>query len=129
MEIIEEHLQRVFDEIEERAISNGKNGTEYDIIVSTAWSMRTKLLAILRSKSEEDLAFSKIVAKDFVKMLEGSNGDISYIRYKCGHGVRPEKIIALTGSLDVYSEWKNDLDGFCIECWLRKREDKRDIKR
>lgn len=72
MEITEECLQRVFDEIEECAIKNGKKVVEYETIVSIAWSMRTKLLAILRSKSEEDLVSAKMVNDDFMEILEKS---------------------------------------------------------
>lgn len=121
MEIKEEHLQRVFDEIEERAIESGKKGIEYDITVSTAWSMRTKLLVILRSKSEEDLALVKMVAKDFMEILEGNDGDIFYFRYKCGHGIRFGMIYSVAGSVETYTEWKNDIEGICIECWIRKK--------
>lgn len=124
MEITEEHLQRVFDEIEERAIKNCKNGIEYESTVSTAWTMRTKLLAILRAKSEEDLTLTKMISKDFMEILEKSSGDIYYFRYKCGHGIRPEKIYTFACSVETYTEWKNDVEGLCIECWTREQKKK-----
>jgi hypothetical protein len=121
MEITKEHLQRVFDEIEERAIKSGKNGVEYEIVVSTAWLMRTKLLAILKTKSEEDLTLMKMISKDFIDILEKNDGGIYYFRYKCGHGVRPEKVYVLACSVETYTEWKTDVEGLCIECWTMKK--------
>lgn len=122
MEITEDHLQRAFDELEEYAIKSGKSGVEYQTIVSTAWTMRTKLLAILRARSEEDLTLSKAIAKDLVKILEERNGDILSFKYKCGHDIRPAIINTTTGSLETYMEWKKDIEGLCIECWINKRK-------
>lgn len=126
MEITEDHLQRVFDEIEERAIKDCKDSTEYETTLSAAWLMRTKLLAILRAKSEEDLTLMKMISKDFIEILEKNDGDIHYFRYKCGHGVRPEKIYTLACSVETYTEWKSDVEGLCIECWTRKKEKTRE---
>jgi hypothetical protein len=122
MEITDDHLQRVFDEVEERAIKNGKNSIEYEIVVSTAWLMRTKLLAILKAKSEEDLALMKMISKDFIEILEKNDGDMHYFRYRCGHGIRPEKVYTFVRSVETYAEWKNDVEGLCIECWTRKKK-------
>jgi hypothetical protein len=122
MEITEDHLQRVFDEIEERVIKDGKSSTEYEIVVSTAWLMRTKLLAIIRAKSEENLTLMKMISKDFIEILEKNDGDIHYFRYRCGHGVRPEQVYTFACSVETYTEWKNDIEGLCIECWTRKKK-------
>ena len=121
MEITEDHLQRVFDEIEERVIKNGGSSIEYEITISAAWLMRTKLLAILRAKSEEDLVLMKMISKDFIEILEKNNGDIYFFRYKCGHGIRPEMIYTLARSVETYTEWKSGVEGLCIECWTRKK--------
>lgn len=121
MEIKEEHLQTVFDEIEERAIKNGRKGVEFDVTVSVAWSMRTKLLAVLRSKSEDDLALTKMIGKDFAEMLERCNGNIISLRYTCGHGIDLPKIYSLAGSVGNYIEWGNDVEGLCVECWTKKK--------
>jgi len=121
VEITEEHLQMVFDEIEERAIKSGKNGVELATIVYAAWSMRTKLLAILRAKSEEDLALMKMIGGHFVEMLEKYNGDISSHEYSCGHYLTPEIIYKVADSVGTYTEWRNDIEGLCIECWIMKK--------
>lgn len=125
MEITEEHLQRAFDELEEYVIKSGKKGVEYQAIVSTAWSIRTKLLAILRAKSEEDFVLSREIAKDFVKILRVYDGDISSPIYKCGHEMKPWIIKDVAGSLETYTEWKNDTECLCIECWIKQKKDEK----
>jgi len=124
MEITEDHLQQVFEDIETRAIKSGKKDLEYQAVVSTAWSMRTKLLSILRAKSEEDLNLSLAIAKDCVRTLEERNGDISSLKYKCGHHMRPAIIKTTADTLATYFEWKNDVEGLCIECWIEKKRKK-----
>lgn len=126
MEITEEHLQRTFDELEEYANKNSRNGEEYGAIVFAAWSMRTKLLSILRSASEKDLELTKMISKDFVKMLVGKGENASSLVYKCGHSVRPVIMNTVSGSLETYLEWKNDPEGICIECWMMEKK-KKDI--
>lgn len=121
MEITEEHLQIVFDEIEERAIKRGKRGIEYDTTVSTAWSMRTRLLAVLNVKCEEDLTLSKMIGRDLMEILGRCNGNISSLKYTCGHGIDPSVIHRVAGSVGNYVEWGNDTEGLCIECWTRKK--------
>lgn len=121
VEITEEHLQRVFDEIEERAIKSGKRDIEYEATISTAWIMRTKFLAILRSKSEEDLALMKIIGRDLTELLERCNGNITSHIYTCGHGLIPGMIYEVADSVDTYKEWRNDVEDLCIECWIRKK--------
>lgn len=121
VEITEEHLQRVFDEIEERAIKNGKIGVEYEATVSTAWSMRTKLLAVLMSKSEEELTLKKMIGRDLMEILNVCHGDMSSLIYTCGHGIDPAVIYSVAGSVGTYTEWGNDVEGLCIECWIRKK--------
>jgi hypothetical protein len=123
MEITAEHLQRVFDEIEERAIKCCKKGIEYDITLSTAWSMRTRLLAVLKAKSEEDLMLSKMIGKDLMEILITCNGDMSSLKYTCGHGIDPSIIYRNADSVKNYSEWGNDIEGLCIECWIMKKID------
>lgn len=127
MEITEEHLQRVFDEIEERAIKCGKKGIDYEITVSTAWSMRTRLLAILKSKCEEDLTLSKMIGSDLMEILSACNGNMSSLRYTCGHGIDPSVIHRVAGSVGNYKEWGNDTEGLCIECWTRKKGNRKKI--
>jgi hypothetical protein len=121
MEITEEHLQRVFDDIEERAIKNAKKGVEYETIVSTAWSMRTRLLAIIRAKSEEDLILTKMIGRHLMEILSVCHGDMSSLRYTCGHGIDPAVIYSVAGSVGNYKEWENDIEGLCIECWTKKK--------
>lgn len=124
MEITEDHLQKAFDELEEFAIKSGVDSVEYQTIVFAAWSMRTKLLAVLESKSEESLNLSLQIAKDCVKTLRERNENMFSIRYKCGHNMRPSIINTIAGSLTTYMEWKNDIDDLCIECWMKKKKDK-----
>jgi hypothetical protein len=123
MEITEEHLQRVFDEIEEHSIKSGKKGAELATIVYATWSMRTRLLAILRAKSEEDLILGKMIGKHLVEMLEKYNGDISSHDYTCGHCIMPEIIYKVADSVETFKEWRNDVEGLCIECWGKKKMD------
>ena len=122
MEITEEHLQRVFDEIEEHSIKCGKKGVELATIVYATWSMRTRLLAILRAKSEEDLVLMRMIGRHFVEMLEKCDGDISSHGYTCGHYMVPEIIYKVADSVETFKEWRNDVEGLCIECWSKKRE-------
>lgn len=125
MEITEEHLQRVFDDIEERAIKSGRHGVELATITYAAWSMRTRLLAILRAKSEEDLALTKMIGGHFVEMLEKHSGNMSSHEYKCGHYLVPEMIYKVADSVVTYTEWRNDAEGLCIECWMTRMQDKK----
>ncbi len=124
MEITEDHLQKAFDELQEYAIKGGKKGIEYEAIVSTAWTMRTKLLNILKAKSEKDLLLSKIISEDIIGMLQTYHGDLSSPVYKCGHDVKPWIIKDVAGSLETYTEWKNDAEGLCIECWIKQKKGK-----
>jgi hypothetical protein len=128
VEITEEHLQRVFDEMEEFAIKNGRNGVEYEATVSTAWIMRSKLLAIIRARSEEDLTLMKRIGKDLAGLLEGCNGDITSHMFTCGHNLIPGVIYKVADSLGTYAEWKNDTEGLCIECWSVEKKRYENIK-
>lgn len=128
MEITEEHLQRIFEEFEENAIKSGKKGIEYQTIIHTAWSMRTKILVILRAKSEEDYRVSKAHAKEFMRILNENNGDILSYKYKCGHGIVPV-VLNTEGidSMETYMEWwTNNIECICIDCWMKKKRVKKD---
>lgn len=125
MEITEKHLQDIYDEIEEEAIKNAKNGDEEHGRIFAAWSMQTKLRCVLDAKSEEDFEFRKEFAKELARMVVLGNGDITAVKYDCGHPINPVIINTNEFTLMMYMEWKNNSEGLCIECWLKNRKEKK----
>ncbi len=67
-----------------------------------------------------------MMAKDLAEMLEKCDGDIFSFVYKCGHGVKPSIMHNIAGSIETYSEWKNDTGELCIECWVMKKKNEKE---
>lgn len=121
MLITEEHLQRIFNEIEEYTIKNCDSSHDYEVTMSTAWIMRTKLLNVLRADSEEILELWKIISKDFMEILKKENGNLLNFKYSCGHTLRPDVIFSIIKSIGIHNEWKSDPNNLCVECWTKKK--------
>lgn len=124
MEITEEHLQEEFDRLEEYAIIRAKNSDEAHGIMHAALSMQTRLRGRLKAKSEEDYRLSGEYAKECIRILIETNGDLLSYKYKCGHKLVPVILNTNVDSLATYMEWKEKSDGLCLECWLKQREKK-----
>lgn len=124
MEITEEHLQEEFDRLEEYAIIHAKNSDEAHGIMHAALSMQTRLRGRLKTKSEEDYRLSGEYAKECIRILIETNGDLLSYKYKCGHKIVPVVLHTNVDSLATYVKWRENNNGLCLACWLEQNKDK-----
>lgn len=124
MEITEEHLQEEFDRLEEYSIIHAKNNDEARGIMFAALRMQTRLRCVLKARSEEDYLVSEEYAKECVRILKESDGDVLSYAYKCGHGIVPVIPNTNVDSLATYMEWKESNSGLCLICWLKQKRKK-----
>ena len=124
MEITEKHLQGAFDRLEEYSIIHAKNNDEAHGIMFATSIMKDRLMCVLKAKSEEDYRVSEEHAKECMRILKETNGDLLSYTYECGHGVMPIILNTNVDTLATYMEWKESNRGSCLVCWLEQKKKK-----
>lgn len=127
MEITEEHIQEELDRLEEYSIIRAKNNDEAHGVMFAALRMRTRLLCRLRAKSEEDYQLSEEYAKECMRILRETDGDLLSYTYKCGHKIVPIILNTNVDSLATYMEWKESNSGLCLVCWLEQKKTSKEL--
>lgn len=124
MEITEKHLQDEFDRLEEYSIIYARNNDEARGIMFAALRIQTRLRCVLKARSEEDYLVSEEYAKECMRILRETDGDLLYYKYRCGHKIVPVILNTNVDSLATYMEWKESNSGLCLTCWLKQKRKK-----
>lgn len=121
MEITEKHLEDIFQMLELHAWRYAKSKEECQGIIFAAGAMETRLRAVLKAKSEEDLKLGQEFGKEAIRILEETGELLSY-KYECGHTFEHIIINTSVDNLAAYMEWKASKGGICLTCWIKQKE-------